>query len=288
MASLVGPPPPEANPLRTIAADLQDERRALRQDGIPPGFTSFSWSRTKAFAKEPLPVLLDAYERFGPVFTTRLLHLNVVWALGPEANTYILLKDPNNFLWREGSFADLIPLLGDGMLTIDGAFHRASRMALVPAFTKDRITKARTLIDSEVQAAIGQWRDGDQLDLMTWTRELALRIAMKALLGFDPDAGARGEQVPDAFHVACIHGFEQFCGHRALPRSAAAGNELRWSGQRDKTTARGARQGYDQPSWKRSQTAIGRQALKGVGTLPIGVMPWLPATVIDDQSAKPA
>ena len=203
------PPPPPGTPRTRIMWDLRQERAATVP--FPPGETSFSLRRLNRVNSDPLTMGLEYYERFGPVFTTRLLHLNVVWALGPEANTYILLKDPNNFLWREGSFADLIPLLGDGMLTIDGAFHRASRMALVPAFTKDRITKARTLIDSEVQAAIGQWRDGDQLDLMTWTRELALRIAMKALLGFDPDAGARGEQAARDFETAL-----SFYGHHPL------------------------------------------------------------------------
>jgi cytochrome P450 len=197
------PPPATSTPRQRILWDLRQERAATVP--YPPGETSFSLPRLNRVANDPLTLGLEYYDRFGPVFTTRLLHLNIVWALGPEANNYILLKDPNNFSWREGSFADLIPLLGDGMLTIDGAFHRANRMALVPAFTKDRITKARELIDAEVKAAIGLWRDGDTLDLMTWTRELALRVAMKALLGFDGWAGevsARGQQAARDFETA--------------------------------------------------------------------------------------
>jgi len=218
------PPPPPGTPRTRIMWDLRQERAATVP--YPPGETSVSFRRLNRVNRDPLGFGLDYYERYGPVFTTRLLHLNVVWALGPEANNYILLKDPANFLWREGSFADLIPLLGDGMLTIDGAFHRASRMALVPAFTKDRIAKARVLIDSEVQAAISQWRDGDQLDLMTWTRELALRIAMKALLGFDPDAGARGEQAARDFETAL-----SFYGYHPLVQ-IARGPRTPWAQMR--------------------------------------------------------
>lgn len=203
------PPPATSTPRQRILWDIRQERAATVP--FPPGDTSFSLPRLNRVYRDPLSLGLEYYERFGPVFTTRLLHLNVVWALGPEANTYILVKHPENFSWREGSFADLIPLLGDGMLTIDGAFHRASRMALVPAFTKDRIARARTLIDEEVQAAVGVWRDGDRFDLMTWTRELALRVAMKALLGFDPDAGARGEQAARDFETAL-----SFYGHHPL------------------------------------------------------------------------
>ena len=38
--------------------------------------------------------------------------------------------------------ADLIPLLGDGLLTIDGDFHRRSRRIMLPAFHRERIAAA--------------------------------------------------------------------------------------------------------------------------------------------------
>ena len=37
--------------------------------------------------------------------------------LGPEANHFVTVGHPENFHWRESSFGDLIPLLGDGLLT---------------------------------------------------------------------------------------------------------------------------------------------------------------------------
>ena len=41
----------------------------------------------------------------------------VVFMLGPEANHFVTVGHPENFHWRESSFGDLIPLLGDGLLT---------------------------------------------------------------------------------------------------------------------------------------------------------------------------
>ena len=55
---------------------------------------------------------------------SRIFHGNVVFALGPEANHHITVSHAQNFSWREGHMGDLIPLLGDGLLTIDGDFHR--------------------------------------------------------------------------------------------------------------------------------------------------------------------
>ena len=74
-------------------------------------------------------MLLEAYERYGPVFTLRLFHGNVVFMLGPAANHYITVSHATNFTWRESHFRDLIGLMGDGLLTIDGDFHRRSSMS---------------------------------------------------------------------------------------------------------------------------------------------------------------
>ena len=83
--ALVGPSPlVDSNPLAVVLRDLRDERAA--SVGFPPGETRFSLGRTRRFAEDPLPMLLEGYERFGPIFTLRLLHGNVVFMLGPAAN----------------------------------------------------------------------------------------------------------------------------------------------------------------------------------------------------------
>ena len=107
--------------------------------------------------------------------------------LGPEANHFVLVSHADHFRWRDGAFGDLIPLLGDGMLTIDGDFHRRSRRIMLPAFHRERIAAAHGAIAAEVDRAVGRWQEGARLDLYRWSRELALRVALRALFGFDPD-----------------------------------------------------------------------------------------------------
>jgi cytochrome P450 len=206
MAALAGPPPVSMNPLRKLAADLRAERRAALP--FPPGDTRPDLQRTRRFAREPLPLLLDAYERFGPVFTLRIFHGNVVFALGPEANHHILVANASNFSWRQGHFGDLIPLLGDGLLTIDGDFHRRSRRIMLPAFHRERIAAAHATMAAETTAALERVRAGEPFDLYAWTRELALRIAMRALFGLDPDrARAGGLDAAGEFEAAlAFHG----------------------------------------------------------------------------------
>jgi cytochrome P450 len=184
--ALVGPPPMlGSNPFSVMLQDLRDERSS----GIafPPGETRFSIPRTRRFAEDPLPILLDCYERYGSVFTLRLFHSNVVFMLGPAANHYVTVSHASNFTWRDGHFRDLIGLMGDGLLTIDGEFHRRSRLIMLPAFHHNHIAASVETIVQETDRALGQLEPGSEIDLYAWTRRLAMRVAMRALFGVDPD-----------------------------------------------------------------------------------------------------
>jgi cytochrome P450 len=198
--SLAPPPPVSTNPLRRLVDDLRVELSA--DVPFPPGDTKPSLARTKRFAEHPLPLLLDAYERYGPVFTLRIFHGRVVFMLGPEANHYVTVSHADNFRWRDGHMGDLIPLLGDGLLTIDGEFHRRSRKAMLPVFHRERIAKATETIVEEAARAVEAITPGARLDLYHWTRRLALRIAMRALFGLDPDRAARDFDAAKAFEDA--------------------------------------------------------------------------------------
>src|SRR5215210_8166561 len=173
------------NPLVRVANDLRCELRAPAP--YPAGDVMPSVRRTHQVITDPLGLLLDAYERHGPAFSLRVLTTRVVFMIGPAANHRILVSHAGDFTWRDGGFGDLIPLLGDGLLTIDGEFHRRSRRIMLPAFHTQRIAATLATMDEEIDRAVAPWRPGDRLDLYAWARDLALRVAMRALFGLDPD-----------------------------------------------------------------------------------------------------
>src|SRR3712207_3871670 len=119
--------------------------------------------------------------------------------IGPEADHYVLVSHAKNFTWRDGHLGDLIPLLGDGLLTIDGEFHRRSRKAMVPAFHKERIADATRTIVAEAAPAVADLPRNGRVDVYHWTRRLALRIAMRALFGCAPDDSTREVDLAHAF-----------------------------------------------------------------------------------------
>jgi len=189
------------NPVRRVADDMRAEWRG-RGTKFPPGPGNFSLARTHQIAHDPLPLLLGAYEEHGPIFSMRLLHTKVVFMLGPEANNFITVAHPENFHWRESSFGDLIPLLGDGLLTIDDDYHDRARAIMMPAFHRRQLTASVNAMTIEAEAAIAALRPGAVADVYDWMRNLAMRIAMRALLGLDPDESGKGAAAAEHFERA--------------------------------------------------------------------------------------
>jgi cytochrome P450 len=61
---------------------------------------------------------------------------------------------------------------------------------MLPAFHRDHMAASVEVIVEETESALERLQPGAQLDLYTWTRALALRVAMRALFGLDPDGEA--------------------------------------------------------------------------------------------------
>jgi cytochrome P450 len=200
------PAPMEMGLIQRISDDVRRERRIRRRAKLPSGSTAPSWSNTRAIISDPLSMLLEHERRFGPVFTIRLLHEPIVWAVGAEVNHQILVTEFDAFSWRQGRFADLWPLLGDGMLNIDGAYHREFRMLMLPAFHRDYVAAMAETMIEEAVAAAERLEEGQAIEVYRWTRELAMRIALRALLGLDA-TGGREQTMAAAFEASlAIHG----------------------------------------------------------------------------------
>jgi len=163
------------------------------------------------FRHDVLNLLLEERERHGPVFGLRVLYGYNVFLIGPEANHFMLVSGRDNFTWRHGHLGSLIPLIGDGLLTTDGEYHDSSRAIMMPAFHKERVTLAAEAMAEEAESAVDSLEalgPDAEADLYHWTRDLAMRIAMRSLFGFDPDS-ARSADAAETFERGlAFHGRE--------------------------------------------------------------------------------
>ncbi len=185
----VAPPPYTLdNPVVKVLSDVRAQRRASRSAPLPPGPTGINPLRDLRFVRDPVSVLLRAYEQYGPIFTVRFFHGLGVVMLGPEAQHFLLVSDAEKFHWREGMYRELIPLLGDGLITTDDEYHERSRRLMLPAFHTERLAAATRVMTEEVDRSLERWRPGTQIDAYKWARQLGMRVAMRALFGFDAGA----------------------------------------------------------------------------------------------------
>ena len=196
------PPQMSANPVRRVADDLVAEWRGRGK--YPPGPSDFSLARTHQIAHDPLPMLLWRLRRArADLQHAPAAHRGSSSCSGPEANHFITVAHPENFHWRESSFGDLIPLLGDGLLTIDDDYHDRARAIMMPAFHREQIAAA---VDGDGGRGGGRrsprCRPAATVDIYDWMRNLAMRIAMRALLGLDPDEAGKGAAAAEHFERA--------------------------------------------------------------------------------------
>lgn len=148
--------------------------------------------------ENPLGEFMHYYNTYGPVFTTRFLGgIEMVWIIGPEANQYILVENPRNFSWREGFMGDLIPVIGDGLLTTDGEIHDRARKLLNPLFAPARIRAYAERMVVRARERVEQLRLGEVVEIFHWARTLALTIAGDILFGF-----AEAERLAPRFSAA--------------------------------------------------------------------------------------
>ena len=78
-------------------------------------------------------------------------------------------------------------LLGEGLLTSEGEFHRRQRRLAQPAFHRQRIAGYANVMSDYAERHIANWEDGKELDLAQEMMSLTLNIVAKTLFNANVD-----------------------------------------------------------------------------------------------------
>ncbi len=73
---------------------------------------------------------------------------------------------------------------------------------MMPAFHREQVAAAVEAMVGEAGPMIDALRPGEVVDIYEWMRGLAMRIAMRALLGLDPDEAGKGAAAAENFERA--------------------------------------------------------------------------------------
>jgi cytochrome P450 len=166
------------------------------------------------FRRDPLSFVTGLHRSFGRAATFHMANVPIVAFFRPAAVRYFLVDHARNF--TNGEFAaELRPLLGDGLLTTDGAVHRRQRRMVQPAFHKKRVDGYAQTMVTQTRALLEEWQPGAVVDMAREMQRLTLRIVARAL--FDVDLRSEGADLGDYFTTLAKNPVGRTYSLNALP-----------------------------------------------------------------------
>ncbi|MCX7789625.1 MAG: cytochrome P450 [Chloroflexaceae bacterium] len=150
-----------------------------------------------AFQRDPIGFVSALAAEYGDIVRFRLGSQPTLLLSNPDHIRDVLVTSSKNFakgraLQRAGR------LLGEGLLTSEGEFHRRQRRLVAPAFHRQRIAAYGERMACLAEAHQARWRPGQTVDMAAEMMRLTLRIAGDTLFGADTDATAA--EVAAAMH----------------------------------------------------------------------------------------
>lgn len=167
---------------------------------LPPGRLGLPYlGETVAWVRDPLRFAQERYERYGPIWTTRLIGRPFVVMLGPEANRFVLGSHGHLFSSRDGWGDTLYSLIGEGLSLQDGARHRHRRVTLQPAFHRHALQRYFVAMRQATERHLAHWLTLPELPLFDGFKAVTFEIAAEVLLG--TSAGAEFEELEQHFDI---------------------------------------------------------------------------------------
>lgn len=165
----------------------------------PPGpRQSFPLSGLFAYRRGPLPFFQQLAERYGDISFFRLGPLPAFFFNHPDYIKEILVTNHQNFM-KGLALQRAKRLLGEGLLTSEGEFHRRQRRLAQPAFHRSRIASYANVMTDYASQTSQSWQDGATLDISEEMMRLTLGIVGKTL--FDADVVSDAQEVGEAMTV---------------------------------------------------------------------------------------
>lgn len=177
-----------------------------------------------ALNADPLNYLTDLKRQYGRVNAFVAGRQQVFAFHDPELVKEVLVTKHRSF-HKDRGIQVAKRLIGEGLLSSEGDFHKRQRRLSAPAFHKDRIAGYGAQMVRYATRTREEWRDGASIDVVRAMNRLTLGIVGKTLFGTDVDAeaeelGAALTQALEQFTILRV-GFA-----RVMEKLPLAGNRI--------------------------------------------------------------
>ncbi len=144
------------------------------------------------YRRDPI-AFYERLGRYGEISSYRMLGFPTVFINAPDLIQSLLVEHADDYDKGALQRAIFRPLLGNGLVNSEGAFHDRQRKLLAPAFQPRHLAAYAAAMVDDTERWQAQWRDGATLDIHAQMMELTMQIVSKVLLG--ADISARVEQI---------------------------------------------------------------------------------------------
>ena len=153
---------------------------------FPPGFQrNLLWFAFRRFRPaNPIFLFQHLAQEYGDIAHYKIGWNHILFLNHPDYIREVLVVQNDNFI-KERTVQRTKMLLGEGMITSEGAQHRAQRQAAQPAFHRQRIPEYARIIVQEATRLHDHWRPGEQRDIAIDMMHLTLNVVARTLFATD-------------------------------------------------------------------------------------------------------
>jgi cytochrome P450 len=177
----------------TITATATPRRRGLPYVG-----------RTFAYIRDPLAMMREQYDSYGPVSEIDFIGKRWTVLLGPDACETALRNGNKAFASGDGWGYLVGPFFDRGLMLLDFEEHHRHRRIMQSAFTRDHLERYTEALQPAVSAGLDAWEPSESFLAYPALKELTLDLATTVFMGgaelTSPDELAK---INRAF-IACV------------------------------------------------------------------------------------
>jgi cytochrome P450 len=153
---------------------------------FPPGFERnllwFAWRRFRP--ANPILLFQHLVQEYGDIAHYKIGWNHIVFLNHPDYIREVLVVQNDNFV-KERTVRRSKMLLGEGMITSEGAQHRVQRQVAQPAFHRQRIPEYAETMVREAARMRDQWRQGEERNIAIDMMHLTLNVVAETLFATD-------------------------------------------------------------------------------------------------------
>jgi cytochrome P450 len=151
---------------------------------FPPGlkFNLPFYVFTKFRPADPIGLFQYLTRTYGDASHYKIGRNHILFLNDPALMREVLVVQNDNFV-KERTVRRTKMLLGEGMITAEGARHRSQRQVAQPAFHRQRIADYAGVIVEETLRTADSWHDQETPDIAQEMMHLTLRIVARTVFG---------------------------------------------------------------------------------------------------------